>query len=1138
MANTNIHTSRTNSKSDVKICSINICGLSNRSLVMLDKYADEERLDIIAVQESGTADKAKIQLTNMKTITDTNNSSNRGAVLYVHDKISCTNLPEISKLSKHIDSAWGLVVIKKKRYIVGSIYVKLNYREAVKETIVMLNKAKTLSLKFKAAGVIVAGDFNARHTLWGDSVNNEYGKQIVEELDNTIFTVHTAKTPTFLCENGSSHIDLVIASNNVTDIIQPCYTDEVSELYSGAPIRGHVPLITKLSEINRSETKVEEKLNIDAINWNEWSEELEKNIENDSDYVTNLDEPQEMWTYLEQKITEANTKHGKMKKSTRHSKPYWTTKLSILCKTMRAARSAYLKRNTDSRKRTMIESKEVFDLERQKACEEFILEKTKSLNTADCVQFWKRFNKLFKKKVEKGIDPLAGENGGIVTEEKEIEEKLFNTFFESKHLAVGDFDDVFYNTVLDIYEDLKSMNDQIEAQDDIQETLNEKITIKEIQWAIKRTQCSNKSVDNHNMHPKMLHSLGPKMQRLVQKLFNSCLDKGEWVWNTAEVIFLKKEGKESYAVPGSYRPISISSYLGKLLEKILAARITAFLESKNIFDPDQEGFTRMRNTIRYLNRLHLGIKTDLLQGNTVIGLFVDFAKAFDSVWKKGLIVKLSKLEVKGNVLRLIDSFLSSRQVTLNVNGKLGSARNCKDYGLPQGSALSPVLFKVYLLDLLQDLNTNDHIQMFKFADDGTVKIRNESTVECIKLLNQVMDSLNGWTRRWRMVVNCLPNKTEYICFGGTDSNGPPIPNVIKLGDKEIKQVKETKVLGLTVDKKLSYTSHSKNVTNNLTGMWANICKYTNKQWGFNQRVITQIAQTYFLSSVHYGANIWMNSKNTKDVEQLWYKILKSAIGATFHIKQSIAEIILGLPPLALQNKINQVKHYLKINIKPAIEDRLREYMQGCFSNLYPTPTELKNSMKEVMKFLSWKARLYPNDFTEEDRIIVESQNLAMYFNLSSKACSYTKQAITKYTESLWFKSVKNEFAIQGNHHVPKPTCTRLPIPMNTTRREEVLLMSTMYPNNLFNDNLYRNTYLIPSPLCQKCKRQEETPYHIIMECSDRAQEASELLREVLSEEEVQQEDYITILNGSRHKDFIKLCLDILSQNTYRDHIEL
>ena len=96
----------------------------------------------------------------------------------------------------------------------------------------------------------------------------------------------------------------------------------------------------------------------------------------------------------------------------------------------------------------------------------------------------------------------------------------------------------------------------------------------------------------------------------------------------------------------------------------------------------------------------------------------------------------------------------------------------------------------------------------------------------------------------------------------------------------------------------------------------------------------------------------------------------------------------------------------------------------------------------------------------------------------------------------------------------------------------------MYPNNLFNDFLWRHTYQVQSPLCQKCNIQEETPYHIILQCSNLANDARSILKKILSEDEISQEDTITILNGSRQENFIKLCLEILSQGTYREEIIL
>ena len=521
-----------------------------------------------------------------------------------------------------------------------------------------------------------------------------------------------------------------------------------------------------------------------------------------------------------------------------------------------------------------------------------------------------------------------------------------------------------------------------------------------------------------------------------------------------------------------------------------------------------------------------------MDNNTVIGLFIDFEKAFDSVWKKGLITKMSNLNINGKILRIVDQFLHNRKLQLDINGNVGNVKDSNEYGLPQGSALSPTLFKIYLLDFLEEFDKRSDISLYKFADDGTVKVRGKTNAECVDSLKKVINSVQDWTQKWRMVVNCDVNKTEYILFGSEDISS--IPEELELGTKTIKKVAETKVLGLVIDEKLSFISHAKKTSQKLYGNWAKMCEHTNRNYGFNQRVITQISNTYFLTSLHYAGLIWQNPKSITEIETIWYKIIKSAVGAIFNIRTSIAEVILGLPPLKLQNTMNKIKHYLKLNIKPSIEDKLRNFIQECFKNEHPTPIELFNTMKEVYTFLQWKLLHSPEHFNENDISIINAQDYSRYFNLSSKSCSYTKRTICKYIENLWFKKLQNEFLAEGIQHPPKPSCKKLPIPKSTTRKEEVLLMSLMYPNNLFNDFLYRHTYQIPSPLCQKCLQEEETPYHIILKCSNQAQKARKLLQEILSDDEISQEDCITILNGSRHENFIKLCLNILSEGTYKD----
>ena len=1127
------------------IGSINICGMSERSKFVLDNYVNKKAYDFMAVQELETSDLDQLKLTNMTVITDCNRAANKGAALYANSKFSLTPLPELSQISPNIDSSWGLAVIGSKRYIIASVYLKLNHPQGIQEIINMMTAAEGKSKQLRSSGIIVIGDFNARHTSWGDKLNNDYGKQLVEKLDYSKFSICTSPTPTFLAANGSSVIDLMIVSNNITDNIKTCVTDEHVELYSGAPLRGHVPLIATIATGSAiPPTEVIEKICLKTVNWEDWSRDIELTVENDSEMVDSLVNPHQLWNYIDESIQRVTLKHCSKKKSTVHSKPYWTPTLTSLSKKLRDATKSYMKRNTDPNKEKMEDAKLEFDTERKKQCQEFIISQTKNLNSAQSKKFWKKFNCLFKIKSDNNIDPLSDGKGGFHTDHGDMDNLLFSTFFEGAHLNPDNFDEEFYNTVNNLYDDIKSEDvtadetDPEHEESDPNNILNSDITLEEIKQAMKNTQSSGKSFDNHDFNPVMLKHLGPKILKQIHRLFNLCLKNKVWVWNDAEVIFLKKEGKGNYSLPGSYRPISISSYIGKLLEKILAKRLLTYLQHRRIYDPDQEGFTIGRNTIRYLNRLHLGIKADIEKKLSILCLFIDFEKAFDSVWKRGLIHKLFKIGVKGNILMMLDNFLFSRKVALKINGVLRPNRMCMDYGLPQGSALSPILFKIFLLDIAEELTENPDIEVYKFADDGTIKVRSRTTENCLITMEEVLGRLKEWTRKWRMIINCQPNKTEMMCFGKAEGKDTVIPESFQLGDKHVKLVPKTKVLGLIIDEQLSYNPHSNYVHNKILGRWANICKYSNKHWGLCQRVMVQLMRTLFISCICYAGHIWIKPNNTNDINKVWYKIIKSSVGAVFNIRRSLAEIILGIPPLQVLNKINRIKHYLKINLCPTPGDRLLEFIKNCNVDESNSPIDLCSYFKEVYRFLRWKLIKYPEHFTQKETVIIANGSVNEYCELSPKSCSYTKVIIDAYTEKLWENSITNEYQLEGHYHHPTPRCSNLPIPRNTTREEEVKLMSCFYTNNLFENFLF-SINKAPSPLCNDCKTEEHSPYHVIINCPNTDVEHRLSAKQLLvgsNREEMLQEDTVTLLNGSRNVKFINVCLKIINSASIRDTI--
>jgi hypothetical protein len=1122
-----------------KYASINICGLSNRSKLVINKYIVDEGLDLLSVQETGSDNASTLELLNMSVICDTNGSTNKGAALYIRNKHSITNLESISQLSKNLDSCWGLVVAQKKRFIFGNVYVKLNHKAAIPEVMKMLAAAKQKQTQLKASGIILTGDFNARHQSWGDSSSNYYGKILAESLNNTDYSICTSQSPTFLCSNGSSFIDLNIVSNNLAESIHSCRTDEEVELFSGAPARGHVPLITELIiRENTQTTVVKEKLDVSKMNWENWSSIIENEIEDNYETLNSSDSPYTLWHQLNHIITKATDICGSYKKSCQHSKPYWTNDLSALSHSLRSARKNYIKRNTDANLQKLNEAKVAFDTGRKSACQDFLIDKAKNLNSTQAANFWKEFNKIFKKKSVQKIDPLISDSNDLLTDTKDIENCLFSVFFEGKHLINGDFDDIFYHEVTNLYELV--LNEEPEMDEVLDTHLNGYITRAEILKAIKS---NGKSVDNSNFHPNMFKHLGNNALALLEKLFNLCLSTRKWVWEGAEVIFLRKDGKDSYSKPGSYRPICITAYIGKLLESILARRIEALLLSKNLTDPDQEGFSAHRNAIRYLSRLHLGISADKEKCLTVLCLFIDFEKAFDSVWKKGLILKLSKIGIQGNILHLINNFLFTRKVALNINGVVGEERLSAEYGLPQGSVLSPPLFKIFLMDFLTDLNHRTDIDLYKFADDGSIKVTAQSSTACIEKLNYVLKCIHEWTRKWKMKVNCDRNKTEVICFNSAENNKNLIPESFKLGDKSIKRVTETKVLGLIIDENLSYKQHSEAVLKSLHHRWNTLCKYSNRHWGFTQNVMMYLLKALFLSKLSYGSHIWMTKNNMRDINKLWYHILKSSVGAVLNINQSIAEVILGIPPIQLQTTVNGIKHLLKINNQQIQNDRYREFLNSTYDVDTKSPLTIYHKFKDVYKFLSWKMNLYPEHFTDEDLHIVNSRQYGSFLNLTEKSCTYTKSMMKRFTNKMWQNVLSNQFQLDGYASSPTPSSDRLPVPLNTPRNVEVLLMSMFYKNNILNQSLW-NLGKVPSPLCTACLEQEETAHHIIFQCSAVDEELRARathhyrLANNLEEGQADPDSFIGLLNASRDELFIRIMIDIINTLHLRVTVEL
>ena len=240
--------------------------------------------------------------------------------------------------------------------------------------------------------------------------------------------------------------------------------------------------------------------------------------------------------------------------------------------------------------------------------------------------------------------------------------------------------------------------------------VTEKMVIDEIS-ALDR----NKSADPNDIHPLMLKELALLISRPIVQLLNKSLKEGiiPLDWKIAFVTPIYKKGKKNIAE--NYRPISITSLICRLLERFISKALMNHLLSENLLSNKQFGFIPQRSTITQL-LLYLNKCIDeIVDRNVVDTIYLDFSKAFDSVPHKRLLSKLLSYGISGNTRNWIESFLKDRTQEVIVNGCRSDKKPVLS-GIPQGSVLGPVLFIIYINDILDEIESDGLL----FADDAKI----------------------------------------------------------------------------------------------------------------------------------------------------------------------------------------------------------------------------------------------------------------------------------------------------------------------------------------------------------------------------------------------------------------------------------
>ena len=296
-------------------------------------------------------------------------------------------------------------------------------------------------------------------------------------------------------------------------------------------------------------------------------------------------------------------------------------------------------------------------------------------------------------------------------------------------------------------------------------------------------------------------------------LFNESLATGTLPTEFKSGIIspILKPGKRDNSTPNSYRGISLTCVLSKVLEKIAHQQLESYFKTQGAYHEDQYGFRKGRSCADLL----LGTIDDWMIAkdrklSTAI-VFIDLSKAFDNVQHDKLLLKLQKLGVGGMVLKWFHSYLCNRTQKVAVGNDSSPSFYCTK-GVPQGSVLSPLLFNIYVSDL-HDLAKQNNSTLRSFADDMTLYHSDISPVQASKSVSAAVSTLNNELMELGLPINIEKSAALYIHPSApirkvTPSTSTP---TILLNGTPIKIVTEMRVLGVIVDNKLSWSPHVESV---------------------------------------------------------------------------------------------------------------------------------------------------------------------------------------------------------------------------------------------------------------------------------------------------------------------------------------
>lgn len=382
------------------------------------------------------------------------------------------------------------------------------------------------------------------------------------------------------------------------------------------------------------------------------------------------------------------------------------------------------------------------------------------------------------------------------------------------------------------------------------------ITTEEISRMISRLH-ANKAPGPSGIPNRVLKAGGDVLIGALAQLFNACLTEmyHPLAFREAVTIVLRKPKKGDYTDPRSYRPIALLETAGKVLEMIMAERLSGLAEEHALLPEEQMGARKGRSTDTALELLTEHIHTVWGCGtdNVASMLSLDMSGAFDHVAHTRLLHNLRKRGIPEYIVGWTESFLSERRTSLRFDGKTSAVRPVSA-GIPQGSPVSPILFLFFNANLIEDCQAQGlAISTLGFVDDINILAYGRSTEANCRTLKTAHDTCLRWARTHGAAF--APEKYELVHFTRTPRRFD-MTAALPLGEVSVRPKESARVLGVQVDSKLRWGPHIRNTEAKHATQVLALSQLGGSTWGATFSKARCIYRAVVLPALTYGAQIW------------------------------------------------------------------------------------------------------------------------------------------------------------------------------------------------------------------------------------------------------------------------------------------